>query len=51
MTMFNITDGKNNISFGKPVEHIDKVICLHVSACTSCTRTTHIRRNIAIDIT
>ena len=23
MTMFNITDGKNNISRDKPVEHID----------------------------
>ena len=38
MTMFNITDGKNNISRDKPVEHIDLVIGLHVSACTSCTR-------------
>ena len=23
MTMFNITEDNNNISFGKPVEHID----------------------------
>ena len=38
MTMFNITDGKNNISHDKPVEHIDFVIGLHVSACTSCDR-------------
>ena len=28
MTMFNITDGKNNISRDKPVEHIDLVIGL-----------------------
>ena len=42
MTMFNITDGKNNISFGKPVEHIDIDNGLHVSACTSCTRTMRI---------
>ena len=26
MTMFNITDGKNNISRDKPVEHIDLVV-------------------------
>ena len=26
MTMFNITDGKNNISRDKPAEHIDLVI-------------------------
>ena len=51
MTMFNITDGKNNISRDKPVEHIDLVIGLHVSACTSCTRTMRFRRDIAIDIT
>ena len=51
MTMFNITDGKNNISRDKPVEHIDLVIGLHVSACTSCTRTMRVRRDIAIDIT
>ena len=39
MTMFNITDGNNNVSRDKPVEHIDSmVIGLHVSACTSCTR-------------
>ena len=44
MTMFNITDGKNNISRDKPVEHIDLVIGLHVSACTSCTRTMRFRR-------
>ena len=49
--MFNITDGKNNISRDKPVEHIDFVIGLHVSACTSCTRTMRFRRDIAIDIT
>ena len=35
----------------KPVEHIDMVIGLHVSACTSCTRTMRVRRDIAIDIT
>ena len=38
MTMFNITDSKNNISRDKPVEHIDLVtwlghwpprVCLH----------------------
>ena len=51
MTMFNITDGNNNISRDKPVEHIDMVIGLHVSACTSCTRTMRFRRDIAIDIT
>ena len=51
MIMFNITDGKNNISRDKPVEHIDLVIGLHVSACTSCTRTMRFRRDIAIDIT
>ena len=51
MTMFNITDGNNNISRDKPVEHIDLVIGLHVSACTSCTRTMRVRRDIAIDIT
>ena len=28
MTMFNITDGKNDISRDKPVEHIDLVIGL-----------------------
>ena len=33
MTMFNITDGNNNVSRDKPVEHIDLVIGLHVSAC------------------
>ena len=33
MTMFNITDGKNNISRDKPVEHIDLVIGLMVSGC------------------
>ena len=49
--MFNITDGNNNISRDKPVEHIDLVIGLHVSACTSCTRTMRVRRDIAIDIT
>ena len=49
--MFNITDGNNNISRDKPVEHIDLVIGLHVSACTSCTRTMRFRRDIAIDIT
>ena len=42
MTMFNITDGKNNISRDKPVEHIDIDNGLHVSACTSCTRTMRI---------
>ena len=46
MTMFNITDGKNNISRDKPVEHIDLVIGLHVSACTSCTRTMRFRRDM-----
>ena len=51
MTMFNITDGKNNISRDKPVEHIDFVIVLHVSACTSCTRMMRFRRDMAIDIT
>ena len=51
MTMFNITDGNNNVSRDKPVEHIDMVIGLHVSACTSCTRTIRVRRDIAIDIT
>ena len=49
--IFNITDGKNNISRDKPVEHIDLIIGLHVSACTSCTRTMRFRRDIAIDIT
>ena len=49
--MFNITDGNNNVSRDKPVEHIDMVIGLHVSACTSCTRTMRVRRDIAIDIT
>ena len=39
MIMFNIAEGKNSISRGKPVEHIDIVNGLHVSACTSCTRT------------
>ena len=28
MTMFNITDGNNNVSRDKPVEHIDMVIGL-----------------------
>ena len=42
MTMFNITDDINNISRDKPVEHSDLVIGLHVSACTSCTRTMRI---------
>ena len=51
MIMFNITDGNNNISRHKPVEHIDVVIGLHVSACTSYTRTMCVRRDIAIDIT
>ena len=51
MTMFNITDGDNNISRDKPVEHSDMVNGLHVSACTSCTRTMRVRRDIAIDIT
>ena len=51
MTMFIITDGNNNVSRDKPVEHIDLVIGLHVSACTSCTRTMRFRRDIAIDIT
>ena len=49
--MFNITEDNNNISFGKPVEHIDIDNGLHVSACTSCTRTMRFRRGIAIDIT
>ena len=49
--MFIITDGNNNVSRDKPVEHIDFVIGLHVSACTSCTRTMRFRRDIAIDIT
>ena len=49
--MFNITEDNNNISFGKPVEHIDIDNGLHVSACTSCTRTMRVRRDIAIDIT
>ena len=30
--MFNITDGNNNVSRDKPVEHIDMVIGLHESA-------------------
>ena len=51
MTMFNITDGNNNISRDKPVDHSDLVIGLHVSACTSCTRTMRVRQDIAIDIT
>ena len=51
MTMFNITDGNNNISRDKPVEHIDIDNGLHVSACTSCTRTMRSPRDIAIDIT
>ena len=51
MTIFNITDGNNNVSRDKPVEHINMVIGLHVSACTSCTRTMRVRRDIAIDIT
>ena len=49
--MLNITDGNNNVSRDKPVKHIDMVIGLHVSACTSCTRTMRVRRDIAIDIT
>ena len=49
--MFIITDGNNNVSRDKPVEHIDMVNGLHVSACTSCTRTMRVRRDIAIDIT
>ena len=49
--MFNITDGNNNISRDKPVEHSDLVIGFHVSACTSCTRTMRVRQDIAIDIT
>ena len=49
--MFNITDGKNNISRDKPVEHIHIDNGPHVSACTSCTRTMRFRRDIAIDIT
>ena len=51
MTMFIITDGNNNVSRDKPVEHIDIDNGLHVSACTSCTRTMRFRRDIAIDIT
>ena len=51
MTMFIITDGNNNVSRDKPVEHIDIDNGLHVSACTSCTRTMRVRRDIAIDIT
>ena len=52
MIMFIITDGNNNVSRDKPVEHIDMVNNgLHVSACTSCTRTMRVRRDIAIDIT
>ena len=35
MTMFNITETARTISRDKPVEHIDLVIGLHVSACTS----------------
>ena len=31
MTMFIITDGNNNVSRDKPVEHIDLVIGLMVS--------------------
>ncbi len=42
MTMFNITDGINNISRDKPVGQSNLVIGLHVSACTSCTRTMRI---------
>ena len=49
--MFIITDGNNNVSRDKPVEYIDMVNGLHVSACTSCTRTMRVRRDIAIDIT
>ena len=49
--MSNITEDKNNISLGKPVEHRDIDNGLHVSACTSCTRTMRFRRDIAIDIT
>ena len=45
MTMFNITDGNNNVSRDKPVEHIDMFIGLHVSACTSCTRTLNDNHN------
>ena len=30
MTMFNITEDNNNISIGKPVEHIDIDNGLHV---------------------
>ena len=37
-----ITEDNNNVSFGKPVEHIDIDNGLHVSACTSCTRTMRI---------
>ena len=51
MTMFIITDGNNNVSRDKPVEHIDMVIGLHVSACTSCTRTRRFQWDNAIDIT
>ena len=51
MTMFNITDGNNNVSRDKPVKHIDMVIGLHVPACTSRTRTMRVRQDIAIDIT
>ena len=49
--MLNITDGNNNISRDKPVENIELVIGLHVSACTSCTCTRRFRRDNAIDIT
>ena len=53
--MLYITDGNNNISRDKSVEHIDidngLHLGLHVSACTSCTRTMRFRRDIAIDIT
>ena len=51
MIMFNIAEGKNSISRGKPVEHIAMVNGLHRSACTSCSRTMRIRQNVAIDVT
>ena len=43
MTMFNITDGNNNVSRDKPVEHIDGYIgpdrrCLGRLACRELGR-------------
>ena len=50
MTMFNITDGNNNISRDKPVStstwSLASTVCLHFLHCTM-----RVRRDIAIDIT